>query len=152
MAAPVPIPPGYDPPRTKTPLDVWMQVAQTLGGVLTPILLAALTLSGTVFNGASTRKATLEVEGSKTQAQLTLEQEKTRARILDAAIAVLRTPPDKERPEFDRAARAWAVGVVTGYKVIDATTPAYLPSPPSPRQAVVTDGHTGAGKVQVAHR
>lgn len=31
---PVPLPPpppGFDPPRQKTTLDVWMQVAQTIG-------------------------------------------------------------------------------------------------------------------------
>ena len=127
-------------------------MAQTLGGVLTPVILAALTLSGTVFNGASTRKATLEVEGSKTQGQLKLEQDKTRARILEAAIAVLKAPPDKERPEFDRAARDWAVGVVNGYKVIDTTTPAYLPSQPSAHQAVPTGGHASAGAVQPGQR
>jgi hypothetical protein len=152
MASPVPITPTYDPPRTKTPLDVTMQVAQTVGGILTPVILAALTLSGNMFAGASTRKATLDVENAKNQGLLQLEEEKTRARILDAAIAVLKTPPDKCRPEFDRAARDWAVGVMNGYKVINSTTPAYMPGTPIPLQSVPATGNAAPRAVQTAHR
>jgi hypothetical protein len=118
---PVQTPPGYDPPRTKTPLDVLMQIAQTIGGIATPIILAALTLWGTMFNGQSQGKSTL-----------VLKQEETRARILDAALTVLKTPPDEKKTDLDHSARDWAINVVNGYKVVGTSTPIYLPSPQPP--------------------
>jgi hypothetical protein len=129
---PVPLPPpppGFDPPRQKTTLDVWMQVAQTVGGIATPIILAGLTLWGTVFGGLSQRQVTLETEQEKSRSSFALKQEETRAHILDAAIAILKSPPDKDKPDLDRVAREWAVKVINGYKAVDDATPDFFPSP-----------------------
>ena len=118
------VPTNFDPPRLKTKLDFWTQLAQTIGGFATPIVLGALTLWGTVFGGWSQRQTTIETQ----RANLESKREDTRAKILDAAIAILKAPPDKDRPEIDSAARNWAVHVVNEYKVIGTSTPAFLPS------------------------
>ncbi|HEY3570129.1 MAG TPA: hypothetical protein VGP73_19510 [Thermoanaerobaculia bacterium] len=58
-----------------------------------------------------------------------MKQEETRAHILDAAITILKSPPDKDNPELDRVARQWAVKVINGYKAVGDETSEVFPSP-----------------------
>lgn len=116
-----------DNPRRKTNLDI----AMALGQIATPIILAALTLWGTVFGGLSQTRSSLDVAKVQAWATYQAKHEDTRLKILDAAIAVLKAPPDKDKPDADKKAREWAVKVVDSYKVADPTLPVpdWLPGP-----------------------
>jgi|RhiMetdeSRZDD1v2_1073273.scaffolds.fasta_scaffold337041_3 hypothetical protein len=108
-----------DNPRRKTNLDI----AMALGQIATPIILAAFTLWGTVFGGLNQTRSSLDVAKVQAWATYQAKQEDTRLKILDAAIGVLKTPPDKDKPDADKNAREWAIKVIDRYKVADPPIP-----------------------------
>lgn len=104
-----------DNPRRKTKLDI----AMALGQIAMPVILAAFTLWGTVFGGLNQNRSSLEVARVQAWATFQAKQEDTRLKILEAAIAVLKAPPDKDKSDADKAARLWAIKVVSGYRVTE---------------------------------
>ena len=128
-----------DPPRQKTTLDIAMALAQ----IASPLILGGLTLWATVFGGLNQAHSGLDAAKLQAWATYQNKQEDTRLKILDAAIAVLKTPPekDKDKSEADKEARKWAAKVVRDYKVADALpVPEWLPGPPPPPPVVATPG------------
>ena len=91
-----------DPPRIK---DGWDKI-QTLATLLTPIILAFLPV-WINYRSNVVGKATVD------QTTILSKQEDTRTKIVDAAIAVLKSKPDGTSD--DKQIRQWAVSILIIY-------------------------------------
>ncbi len=122
-----PPPAVVDPPRQKTTLDIAMAAAQ----IASPLILGALTLWATVFGGLNQAHSGLDAAKLQAWATYQAKKEDTRLKILEAAIAVLKTPPDRDKSKAGKEARKWALKVVGEYKVAaPLPVPDWLPGPP----------------------
>jgi hypothetical protein len=126
------VPADLDKPRAKTKLETVMLIAQ----ILTPVVIATLPVWGSTVGNWNSSRNSIELERLKAWSQFRSKEEETRQKVLDAAIAILKSPVDKDHPEISKEAKSWAVEVVKRYKPLDYsdTIPQTWPIAISPAQ------------------